>query len=249
MKYTTILTALTFTLGLNLPAAHAEKEHMHEQHGAHEHGAAQLNIALEQPLLMLELRIPAMDIVGFGHAPHDDAQKSLIAQAEQQLMQAEEVFGINASAGCKLKNAQAKRVALNAEHAHHDEHDEDEHHDESDMHHDDEDEHAHHDEHEMHHHDEDAKDDDEHKHHDEHDEQGEKQADSEMHSDAEEHEAHAEFHSSYTFHCAKPADLSGIEVHLFNLYSSLRKVQVQAVTATGQSAPLLTPSHTHIRLP
>ena len=67
-----LLFALPFAL-LPLAAAHAahdEHEH-HDEHAslaAHEHGAAQLNVALEGQRLELALESPAMNLVGFEHA-------------------------------------------------------------------------------------------------------------------------------------------------------------------------------------
>lgn len=41
----------------------------HREHGAHEHGVAQLNLVLEGEKLLIELASPGVNIVGFEHAP------------------------------------------------------------------------------------------------------------------------------------------------------------------------------------
>ena len=46
----------------------------------------------------------------------------------------------------------------------------------------------------------------------------------------------------YTYTCATPAKLTGLEATLFSLYPSLEKLSVQAILPTGQTAAELTPS-------
>ena len=79
-----LLFALPFAL-LPLAAAHAahdEHEH-HDEHAslaAHEHGAAQLNVALEGQRLELALESPAMNLVGFEHAAVSTSDKAAVAR-------------------------------------------------------------------------------------------------------------------------------------------------------------------------
>lgn len=79
-------------LGVFVPGLGAEESHhAHVQHQVHEHGNAHLNLALERHVLMLELRMSAMDVLGFEHTPHDDTKKAQLAKAQQQLAQTEHV--------------------------------------------------------------------------------------------------------------------------------------------------------------
>lgn len=96
----------------------ADQGHVHVQHEAHEHGNAQLNLALEKTSLMLELRLPAMDVLGFEHAPHDDTQKTQVDKAQRLLENAAELFTPGAAAHCKVASVQAERRALQHEAAH-----------------------------------------------------------------------------------------------------------------------------------
>ena len=69
-------------------------------------------------------------------------------------------------------------------------------------------------------------------HHDEH----------EKHGQAHEKQNHAEFHARYLFQCDTPARISHVDVKLFQRFPTLREVEVQAVTVSGQSATELTPA-------
>ena len=101
-----LLFALPFAL-LPLAAAHAahdEHEH-HDEHAslaAHEHGAAQLNVALEGQRLELALESPAMNLVGFEHAAVSSSDKAAVARAQQHLQTPLALFGIAAAAGCVI---------------------------------------------------------------------------------------------------------------------------------------------------
>jgi len=47
-------------------------------HGAHEHGIAQLQVAVTAGTLQMHLESPAINIVGFEHPPKDDDERALI---------------------------------------------------------------------------------------------------------------------------------------------------------------------------
>lgn len=105
-----LLFALPFAL-LPLAAAHAadeEHQHQHEHRdehaslAAHEHGAAQLNVALEGQRLELALESPAMNLLGFEHAAVSSSDKAAVAHAQQQLQTPLALFGIAPAAGCAI---------------------------------------------------------------------------------------------------------------------------------------------------
>jgi hypothetical protein len=105
-----LLLALPFAL---LPcfvlAAEHDHDHDHAHHdslGAHEHGAAELDAALDGSTLEVELRSPAMNLVGFEHAPSSEADKHKVADARKQLEQPNGLFGLPASAGCTLAESE-----------------------------------------------------------------------------------------------------------------------------------------------
>ena len=121
-----LLFALPFAL-LPLAAAHAahdEHEH-HDEHAslaAHEHGAAQLNVALEGQRLELALKSPAMNLVGFEHAAVSSSDKAAVARAQQQLQTPLALFGIAAAAGCVITSHALHSPLFEAHAEEHEEH-------------------------------------------------------------------------------------------------------------------------------
>jgi hypothetical protein len=93
-----------------LAPAHQKHDHSHDHDemgsealGAHEHGAASLNVAVDGTLVSLEFHSAAYNIVGFEHAPKDDAQRKAIADATAALKDPVTLFGLT---GCTLKDSQ-----------------------------------------------------------------------------------------------------------------------------------------------
>ena len=107
------------------------------QHDAHEHGVGTLNIALEANELIIMLESPAMNIVGFEHAPRTEDEHAVVDKAMQRLEDGTRMFQIPDAASCRLESAEVHTPIMDG-----DKH-EDEHHD---AHHDDEDHGDHHDE-------------------------------------------------------------------------------------------------------
>ncbi|AZE51454.1 putative zinc-binding protein [Pseudomonas chlororaphis] len=98
-----LLFALPFAL-LPLAIAHAAEKHDHDHEhgslGAHEHGVARLNAALDGQTLELELESPAMNLVGFEHAASTDADKAKVAAVRAQLEKPLALFSLPPAAGC-----------------------------------------------------------------------------------------------------------------------------------------------------
>ncbi|WDH34783.1 DUF2796 domain-containing protein [Pseudomonas chlororaphis] len=98
-----LLLALPFAL-LPLAIAHAAEKHDHDHEhgslGAHEHGVARLNAALDGQTLELELESPAMNLVGFEHAASTDADKAKVASVRAQLEKPLALFSLPPAAGC-----------------------------------------------------------------------------------------------------------------------------------------------------
>lgn len=53
---------------------------------------------------------------------------------------------------------------------------------------------------------------------------------------AKEEEHHSEFHVTYAIDCASPAKLTGIEFKYFDLFASAQELDVNLVTAKGQTS-------------
>ena len=93
-----ILTALLATA----PAV-AAAQTAPERHQAHEHGAAQLQVSLDGRALHIAFEGPADNILGFEHAPKNDAQKKTLARAEEQLRQPTRLFALPPAAECQAQ--------------------------------------------------------------------------------------------------------------------------------------------------
>jgi len=100
-----LFLALPFAL-LPLAVAHAHEDHEHDHdhaHGslaAHEHGVARLNVVLDGKALELELDSPAMNLVGFEHAPSSAADKAKVATVRAQLEKPLALFALSKAANC-----------------------------------------------------------------------------------------------------------------------------------------------------
>lgn len=137
-----LLLALPFAL-LPLAAAQAHDDHDHEHGslGAHEHGVASLNVALDGQTLELQIDSPAMNFVGFEHAAKSDADKAKVAAAKAELEKPIELFGLTAGA-CQVTKQELESPLFGDHDHHHDDaaHDHDHDHDHADA---DEHEHEH----------------------------------------------------------------------------------------------------------
>jgi hypothetical protein len=135
MKSLSITAGLTAALLSAMQAnfAYAE-EHEHRHHGAHVHGVARLNVAIEGKELFLELESPAMNLVGFEHMPGNHKQEAAVEKTVKTLEQGERIFIIPSEADCKLVEAEVESPLHKQQHGDHhgDEHDADHHEHEGD---------------------------------------------------------------------------------------------------------------------
>jgi hypothetical protein len=97
-----LFCVLPFVL-LPLTLAVAHEEHIeHGSLGAHEHGAATLNLALDGNMLDIQLESPAMNIVGFEHSASSAKDQARVAAARALLLQPLQLFGLPAEAACSI---------------------------------------------------------------------------------------------------------------------------------------------------
>lgn len=78
------------------------EQHTVRQEEVHVHGAALLNVVLDQQQLAIELESPAFNIVGFEHKPSSAEQEQAIHTAEATLQDAMRLFALPSDAGCQL---------------------------------------------------------------------------------------------------------------------------------------------------
>ncbi|MFC7422203.1 DUF2796 domain-containing protein [Iodobacter arcticus] len=77
-------------------------------HGAHVHGVAEMDVAIEGKKLVITLESPADNLLGFEHAPKNDAEKAKLKAVSEQLQNADNLFTIDAAAQCKATTPQIK---------------------------------------------------------------------------------------------------------------------------------------------
>lgn len=102
------------------------------QHGAHVHGVAHLNLALEANELYLEFTSPAADIIGFEYEPKTEEEKSAMQKALGKLRAGERMFKCSPGAGVRLEQSVVK-TGLHHECEHGHDHGKDSHEQHSDI--------------------------------------------------------------------------------------------------------------------
>ena len=120
LKQTVLTAALAAPLMLIVPWASAEEKHDHDQahrqHGAHVHGIAALNLALEGQEVQIELDSPAANIAGFEHAPSSADDHAALDKAVATLKDGDRLFTFNDDAGCRMETATVTSELLGQEH-------------------------------------------------------------------------------------------------------------------------------------
>ena len=99
---------------------------------AHIHGEAELNIVLENQNLLIELRSPSFNLVGFEHKPKNMNQKQVVLSTIKLLENPKNIFQVSSDAECRdlavsVTSSMEGIVSVRDEH-HGDEHHGDEHH-------------------------------------------------------------------------------------------------------------------------
>lgn len=80
----------------------------------HQHGAAVLEIVLDGAQLIVELAVPAHDVVGFEHAPDTPGEKVRAATAIAELREVRRVLTLSAEAACKEQSVRVDADLLSA---------------------------------------------------------------------------------------------------------------------------------------
>jgi len=253
-------------LGITLAvSSFAQAEEGFRQHSAHVHGVVEFNIAQDANELLMEITAPGADVVGFEHAPQTDEQKHQLEAAVAQLKDANSIFTLAVSAGCKVEHKSVTHTLGEDSHKGHDHHDDHEHHDEHKGHdhhddhehhdehkgHDHHDDHEHHGEHKGHDHHDDHEHHDEHKGHDHHDdhEHHDEHKGHDHHDDHEGHSSsHGEFTVEYHFECSDIAKLDEINTNWFSHFPNTESIKVNVLTDTKQAAMQLSKGESKISL-
>lgn len=104
----------------------------HRHHEAHVHGTAELNLVLSKNELQVEFHSPAVNIVGFEHAPASEADNAKIEKVKSLVKNSDSIILITPENTCTTKEPAKIELSFEeqaheeAEH-HHDGGDEEEH--------------------------------------------------------------------------------------------------------------------------
>lgn len=79
----------------------------HREHGAHEHGAGVLNVVVEANELAIELRMPGVNVVGFEHAPSNEADRAAIDKVLAIFRDPSRLFVADKKAKCEVAHVNA----------------------------------------------------------------------------------------------------------------------------------------------
>jgi len=256
MKNSNSMTLALASLMLTLPSVHANASEL----DAHEHGSANLDIAIDTSTIEMRFESPAVNIVGFEYATEDEQQLLLINKAKSNLSNFDLIYGLVGDVSCQTVKSSAKWVTEHeAGHDDHDDHeaghdDHDDHeagHDDHDDHeagHDDHDDHEaghdDHDDHEAGHDDHEAGHDDHEAGHDDHDDH---EAGHDDHGEVAKAE-HAEFIAEYRLECNQLNNLAAIDVKMFEFFPAIEDLDVQVVYSQGQIKYELDANNTLIKL-
>ena len=118
------ISLLVFTLGTSTFSYAQETR----QHGAHEHGTGEINIAVEDNSLTIDLSLPAMNVVGFEHPANTDLEKETLKKAAGTLKKASLLFKPSAAAQCTLAHSNVESALLATDEAHSEHHEQPEEH-------------------------------------------------------------------------------------------------------------------------
>ncbi len=129
-KYLIALSCLMLSMVVN----GSEKDHNHSKHGssekkvkhsAHEHGVAEMNLALLGREVQIEISTPSFNLLGFEHEPNTADQKATLSRAEKAMKAPSTLFTFE-GAKCAVEHVSIKspfeQEGHGDEHKHEDEH-------------------------------------------------------------------------------------------------------------------------------
>jgi hypothetical protein len=115
-----LISFLSTTVILFSGTVQAEEK---RQHGAHVHGIANLNIAVEGNTIYIEFSSPSANIVGFGHPPRTQEQKDAVTDTVTKLQKGDSLFLLSAKSKSKLVKSSVDTDIDKEHHGHAGKHD------------------------------------------------------------------------------------------------------------------------------
>ena len=111
MKSCNSITIMLTSLMLAIPTHHAIASEL----DAHEHGSANLDIAIDTDTIHMSFESPAVNIVGFEYDTKDQQQLLLIKQAIDALSNVEAMFSLVGDVSCQTVKSSAHWVTEHEE--------------------------------------------------------------------------------------------------------------------------------------
>lgn len=115
---------VTLFCGLSLSSiVYAQDEHHdheagHRHHGAHVHGMATLDLVMDDDELMMHLKSPLMNFLGFEHQPETEQQKAIYQDMLQQLEMLATLIEVKGSS-CKAESIEVEEPFADSDEAGH----------------------------------------------------------------------------------------------------------------------------------
>jgi hypothetical protein len=98
------------------PEDEHEEDGNQREHGAHEHGIADLTIAWSGNELAIDLQTPAYNILGFEHIPDSEAEQELLEESLATLQEGSLLLILASDADCAVTEATVHTDLLEEEH-------------------------------------------------------------------------------------------------------------------------------------
>lgn len=166
-----------------------------QEHGAHVHGIATLEIAIDGAVVQINLDSPLDNLLGFERAPRNEKERQSVKAMALRLYQADTLFIFTPAAQCRLESTRLESAVLAPSLL-------------------------------------------------------APAPDSGKSGDtakADASDEHAGLAATWHFQCAVPQALQGVEVHLFQKFSSLKRINAVVIGLKGQSSAKLSPKSTRLK--
>ena len=121
MKFSTIKFGILPLLGMAF-ATMASAEEQHRQYAAHVHGHASITLAVSGNAVQLDLESPAMNLLGFEHAPGNEQDRKKLNDAAEFLQRPLDWVRFDGGSGCKVVHVDVESSLLHRESHGHDHH-------------------------------------------------------------------------------------------------------------------------------
>ena len=101
------VSAIAVTLCFLSNPVLAEQE-AQRAHGAHEHGRGLLNVVVDGNRLVIEFEMPAINVVGFEHAPDTDEERRTVERTLEIFGRADALFVPSTGAACRADSSEVE---------------------------------------------------------------------------------------------------------------------------------------------